>query len=240
VRESLRKLVDLWRVDDALLTAEAELAELPARRAAAEHDREAADAAAAEAKAALQAREGEHREAEKRLAEAEASIQRLKAEQATTRDNNRYRAIDDVDIPAIRRACDEIETRILEAMESVDEARRAHAAAEAAARSAAKRLAEQLARADARAAELAKEIERLRGARAEIAPGVDPELRAQYERVASRRRPALVLVSGAICPGCRVGIPPQILVDLISNERMAACESCKRILIHPSLLDTPA
>lgn len=241
MREGLRRLVDLWRVDDALAAAEAELSELPARRAAGERDREAADAALAEARAVLKAREAAHRAAEQRDVEAVAAIQRLKGELATTRDNKRYQAILDEDIPAIERARqDEIATRILEADYAADDARKAVGAAEAAARAAAKRLADLGARLEARAAELAKEVERLRGTRAEIAPQVDAELRAHYERVAARRRPALVLVSGEICPGCRVGIPPQILVDLISGERLAACESCKRILVHASLLAPPA
>lgn len=241
MREGLRRLVELWRVDDALAAAEAELAELPARRAAGERDRAAADAALAEARATLEAREAEHRVAEQRDVEAVAAIQRLKGELATTRDTKRYRAILDEDIPAIERARhDEIETQILVADYAADAARKAVEAAEAAARAAAKRFADLGAHLEARAAELAKEVERLRGARAEIAPQVDDELRAHYERVAARRRPALVPVSGEICPGCRVGIPPQILVDLISGERVAACESCKRILVHASQLAPPA
>lgn len=236
MRDSLRKLVDLWRVDDALAGVEAELAELPERRAAGEREVAAAEVAATDARAVLQACEREQRDAEGRLAEAQASIQRLKAEQATTKNNARYRAIDDVDIPLIKQACGEIETKILEASYAADDARAALAAAEGAARGASKRVAELLARLDARAGELAKELERLRAARAELAPHVEPELRAHYERVAARRRPALALVSGGVCTGCRVGVPAQSLSDLFSGERVVACESCRRILIHESLL----
>jgi hypothetical protein len=228
--------VDLWRVDDALHGVESQLAELPVRRAAGEREREAADAGVAEAKAALQAREKELRDAETHLAEEEAQIRRLKAEQGATKDNNRYRAIDDVDIPAVRRNCESIETRILEASYACDDARRALKAAEESARSVSRRVAELLAQIDARAGELGKETERLRAVRAEHAERVEPELRAHYERVAARRRPALAMVSGDMCTGCRVGVPPKTLVELIGAERVVACESCKRILIHADLL----
>jgi predicted nucleic acid-binding Zn-ribbon protein len=236
VRESLRKLVDLWRADDALAGVEAQLGELPERRAAGEREQAAADAAVAEARAALAAREKEHQDHEKRLAAEEEQIRRLRAEQGSTKDNQRYRAIDDFDIPAVKHVCEEIETRILEASYAVDDARRTLKEAEQAARAVAGRVAGLLAQLDARAGELGKEIQRLREARAGLASLVEPELRAQYERVAARRRPALAMVSGDTCTGCRVGVPPKTLVELLSAEQVVVCESCKRILIHPDLL----
>ena len=35
-----------------------------------------------------------------------------------------------------------------------------------------------------------------------------------------------------ICTGCRVDIPPQRFVEILSHERVVTCGRCQRILIH--------
>jgi predicted nucleic acid-binding Zn-ribbon protein len=40
-----------------------------------------------------------------------------------------------------------------------------------------------------------------------------------------------VVVSRELCLGCRVGIPPQQYLYVLSGERVVTCGSCRRILI---------
>ena len=63
-----------------------------------------------------------------------------------------------------------------------------------------------------------------------------PELLGKYQKVVERRRPGVAVVSTELCSGCRVGIPPQAFVNLISGETIQVCGSCRRILIHKSML----
>jgi predicted nucleic acid-binding Zn-ribbon protein len=37
--------------------------------------------------------------------------------------------------------------------------------------------------------------------------------------------------------GCRVGISPQLYVDVIEGKDLIACRTCKRILILPKSLE---
>jgi predicted nucleic acid-binding Zn-ribbon protein len=84
----------------------------------------------------------------------------------------------------------------------------------------------------ARETELAGRIGELRRLRAELHGRVDRELAELYERIASRKRPAVVVVSREICTGCRVDIPPQTFVEILGRRRVVCCGRCQRILIH--------
>ncbi len=63
---------------------------------------------------------------------------------------------------------------------------------------------------------------------------------AQYERIAKRRRPAVILVKEERCGGCRVGIPPQSFIEIIRMEAIVTCGNCARILVHAEKLDALA
>jgi len=69
---------------------------------------------------------------------------------------------------------------------------------------------------------------------------IGPELLNHYERVAKRRRPAVILVKEERCGGCRVGIPPQAFIEIIRSETIVTCGNCARILIHAEKLESPA
>ena len=47
----------------------------------------------------------------------------------------------------------------------------------------------------------------------------------------ARRRPAVAIVSNETCLGCRVGIPPQLYIEILKGEKIVACGTCQRILI---------
>jgi len=235
MRESLRKLVALQQVDDDLARVRTELEALPKRRAAAEAEREAAEAALAEARGSLAAAERRVRELEAQVEDTEAHKQRLEGQSAMAKSNLAYTALMS-EIAHAKERIEQLEAQEYEAIEAVDTARESLAAREKAARAVGARVREELARLEALGAELAKESERLELGRDEAASRLDPELYARYEKVAERRRPAVALISGEICSGCRVGIPPQSIVNMLSGQSIVACGSCKRILVHESAL----
>ena len=235
MRESLRKLVALQQVDDDLARVRTEVAALPGRRAAAEAEREAAEAALAEARASLAAAERRVRELEGAVADKKAHRQHLAGQTALAKKNEVYRALL-AEMKSADESIDSLETQALEAMEVVDAGRASLAAKEKTARAVGSRVREELSRLEALGAELAKESERLQLGRDETAARLDPELRARYEKVAERRRPAVAVITGDVCSGCRVGIPPQSIMNMLSGESIVACGSCKRILVHESML----
>jgi predicted nucleic acid-binding Zn-ribbon protein len=67
--------------------------------------------------------------------------------------------------------------------------------------------------------------------RQSIASQVAGELISRYELIFSRRGgTAVVEVTGGICQGCYMNIPPQFLNEIIKSEKLNLCPSCQRIL----------
>ena len=67
--------------------------------------------------------------------------------------------------------------------------------------------------------------------RQSIASQVTGDLISRYELIFSRRGgTAVVEVTGGICQGCYMNVPPQLWNEIIRNEKVHLCPSCQRIL----------
>ena len=66
-----------------------------------------------------------------------------------------------------------------------------------------------------------------------IAATVAKDLISRYEMIFSRRGgTAVVEVTGGICQGCYMNIPPQLWNEIIRNDKVHLCPSCQRILYY--------
>jgi len=66
-----------------------------------------------------------------------------------------------------------------------------------------------------------------------IASQITVELISRYELIFARRGgTAVVEVTGGICQGCYMNIPPQLWNEIIRNEKINLCPSCQRILYY--------
>lgn len=72
--------------------------------------------------------------------------------------------------------------------------------------------------------------------RQSIASQLANDLISRYELIFARRGgTAVVEVSGGICQGCYMNIPPQLGNEIIKSEKLHLCPSCNRILyVKPS------
>ena len=69
--------------------------------------------------------------------------------------------------------------------------------------------------------------------RQSIAAQIAADLMMRYELILSRRGgTAVVEVTGGICQGCYMNIPPQLWNDLIRSEKVNLCPSCQRIVYY--------
>jgi len=67
--------------------------------------------------------------------------------------------------------------------------------------------------------------------RQSIASQVTGDLISRYELIFSRRGgTAVVEVTGGICQGCYMNLPPRLWNEIIRNEKVHLCPSCQRIL----------
>jgi uncharacterized protein len=66
-----------------------------------------------------------------------------------------------------------------------------------------------------------------------IASQVAGDLISRYELIFARRGgTAVVEVTGGICQGCYMNIPPQLWNEIIKSEKVTLCPSCQRILYY--------
>lgn len=236
--KGLQGLVDLSKVDVQLAALEEERAGLPARRAALAEARGASQAAEEAARTALEAAEHEQRRHEAAAQDQEALLARLEGQQHQVKSNEAYTALLH-EMDQARAAISEAETHILEAMDAIEEARAEAERAASGTRGAHARAAEQESALDAREKALEAQIADLRREREGIADGLDAALLDRYARIAGRRRPAVAVVERETCMGCRVGIPPQVALELRRGESLITCGHCQRILILEEHLAAP-
>jgi hypothetical protein len=228
--EAFQRLAELQACDDELWAREQESAGLPARRAGLTAERTALEEAAVRARETLQQAEAAQRRVESDLQDQEALRKRLESQQFQVKTNDAYTALLH-EIESAQRAISECETRLLEGMDAIESARSAGAVAEGAGRESATRLEAEAQGLEAREKQLDAELVRLRAARTRVIADSDPRLIEQYEKIATRRRPAAVRVRGTLCLGCRVDIPPQQCIEIQRAGRVITCGNCQRILL---------
>ncbi len=237
--QGLTQLLELQRVDDELVALQTEYDGLPGHRERIEAERSACDEQLAAAKQTLEDAEGGLRLVEAALQDQEALLQKLESQQLQIKSNDAYTALLS-EMALARETISEHETKILEHMEAVEQSRGLLAEAEKQVVETRSRLEAERRAVDARDVECTSEIDRLRTLRSEVGPEVGRELLNHYERIANRRRPAVILVKEERCGGCRVGIPPQSFIEILRSETVVTCGNCSRILIHAEKVELPA
>jgi predicted nucleic acid-binding Zn-ribbon protein len=85
----------------------------------------------------------------------------------------------------------------------------------------------------AQIAEIDQAVDKASIRRQSIAADIAADLMSRYELILSRRGgTAVVEVTGGICQGCYMNIPPQLWNELIRSEKVNLCPSCQRIVYY--------
>jgi predicted nucleic acid-binding Zn-ribbon protein len=235
VLEGLQSLVDLSQADMHLAERERELSGIPAKRSACAEERIQVEARLEKAREVVAEAEVVQRHAEGDVRDQEALLAKLEGQQHQVKSNEAYTALLH-EMEQSKRAISDAETRILEAMEAIEQANRDLASGDRDAAAVRERLDREERALDEREQRLQKEISELRQRREEIAGGLDTELLGRYERIVARRSPAVAVVNRELCQGCRVDIPPQSYIEILKGQSIITCERCHRILIHEDQL----
>jgi predicted nucleic acid-binding Zn-ribbon protein len=169
------------------------------------------------------------------LQDQEALLKRLEGQQFQVKSNDAYTALLH-EMEHAKQSISDCETRILESMDAIETARSELTAAEAEASATNARLEIEERALDEREKQLAEELSRARASRDDVCVRIEADLLGRYTKIATRRRPAVVVISNEMCLGCRVNIPPQNYIEILKAERVITCGQCQRILVHEAKL----
>ena len=231
VLEKLRKLVGLQHLDSQLNTLEQEFGAIPEKRRVIAESRSQCDVRLEAVSENLTATELGQRQLELQMQEHETLLSRLEGQQNQVKSNEAYTALLH-EMDQAKQAISDCETQILESMEALETARDTQTSEESEVGTERKRIDIREKTLDDRETQLTSEIERLHFERERACGDLAGELLDRYQKILARRQPALVLVTGETCTGCRVGIPAQDFIEILKAERLVTCESCQRILLH--------
>jgi len=226
----MRQLIVIRDIDEEIAVVESDLARIPEEREAIEGELAAAREALAKARELIENEEVEERRLEGKMREQEALLQRLNAQSAQVTSSQAYDALQH-ELENAGRAGSEFETRALELMEAIDQARGELAAAEDRLRQAEERTPTQLEELSLRERRQTSEREALLERREKACQHLDSRLLAHYERVAEKRRPAVGVFEGKVCPECRIALPTMRASEIQRAKKVHACSSCERLLV---------
>jgi predicted nucleic acid-binding Zn-ribbon protein len=79
--------------------------------------------------------------------------------------------------------------------------------------------------------EIEDRVKVLQGQKAQMTPDVDRTILSRYDRiVAHKAGVAIVPVTGGVCHGCFMNVPAQVINEIKSHKEIIYCEICSRIL----------
>ena len=168
-------------------------------------------------------------------------IEKYANQQLLTRKNEEYRALSH-EIEMAREAIFKIEDVQIGLMEQTEAAQKELAAATQEAAAAKKRVEDQITLINQREVNLKKEFAALQVDRAQLAAAVDETVRHRYDRLLKSKGDNIVVgIDHGVCGGCHMKLPAQAQVTARSQQEVAACPNCGRIVYFSSDMDmTPA
>lgn len=172
------------------------------------------------------------KEAESKIEELQSQIAKYSAQQLQTKKNDEYRAFEN-QIAAARKNISELETKVLELMDSEDLARKTYENSAKNDKESEKGYKERILSIDNLEKVHTQEIKDRKQKRKEFAEKVPAALRIRYERMfRNKGGHVLVGIDGGACGGCHIKLPQQAVLSCISEEADVTCINCGRMLYY--------
>ncbi len=231
IADQLKVLTELQKLDAQIYRLRRELGAKPVEtsRLKEAHQKAAQTLQAADAR--YKALEVKRNQMETDLGQKEEQIKKLQVQLFQLKTNKEYAAMQR-GIEGLKADKSVLEEEILKLMEEADRAKAQLASEREALKAQEAALQKDLQRVEEETRQLKVSLQELDTARGLLTPKVEPAVLAQYERILERKDgSALVPVRGDACGGCHMNLPPQLIVEILQNDRLVTCESCARILI---------
>lgn len=230
MREALKALFELQRIDSALALANRKFQALDSGRA---------DEAAVESARAIYDRMTRaHQETARDLQDAELELKSIEAKKVDydyklKSGKGNWKELEQFqqEVDALGRHRSLLDERILTLMEQLEERRTAEREAKQALETAEKALAVKQTAYKKDSRSLSAEIKTLTAARAEKAPTIGPPLLKRYEAIrVSKHGVGISQLDDDSCSVCHTNLPTEVVEAVLKSERMETCPNCGRLL----------
>ncbi len=224
------RLLRIQDQDLRIVDMERELAALPERGKKLENELNAYHAAITAAQEQRKAAQLDVKRLEMEDQEHRQKISRLREQQMTLKTNREFRTMEE-EIAVVQLRIGQLETRLLESMETVDSL-----SLELDGRKKELKQAEQAIEKEkevliARGRQVEDELEELRNQRKIAATSIPETWLSAYDRLFKGKRDrVLVSVENGICGGCHMKLPPAVTHSARRAESMVTCDFCGRML----------
>jgi predicted nucleic acid-binding Zn-ribbon protein len=230
VNPDLRKLIALQDIEKNIAVLHKKVSEIPVKTSELQAAAERVKTAYAEKVSLAKELANRRRTLEGEVDLAQTRLSRLKDQLMAVKTNKEYTAMLSEIKTAETHIRDE-EDKILDLMEETESGEKAMKLAETEMRRECAAIDEEIRRMNESVPALESELEKLRGEKAAAETGVDPELIAQYRKIADARKGvAIAEAEDELCSACHIRIRPQMYADLRLTETIMFCDSCSRIL----------
>lgn len=231
MKAEIANLVKLQERDNEIRALESRLAQIPKEVAALEREiatekknLKIAEDNLAEAQKQQRAAEGELSSTEEKLSKYQDQLMNVKS-------NEEYKAMQK-QIEVTKREIGDIETRILEGLDALEELEQKRAEREDELKEGQKKVSGMEKELDEEKAKLEAELDARQKARDELLSVIPEELFEEYQRIAkSRGGIAMAAAVDERCQACMVRIRPQVFNELKLGDKHN-CGSCHRILYY--------
>lgn len=239
MRETLKALEELQKIDQQISELVRGVAEHPQRVAQLEVELEEGLAAIEAERQSLATLEKQKKETEDQLAADREKVKKWEARLTEQRSTREYTALArEIDIAkkqntSAGETIAELAKQVAAAAEALEESEAGFADREHELRREMRRLRSAITR-------QGNERKRLEETRAEAGKDIRPALLKRYDAVLKRRNNALVQVVNGACCGCHMNVPPQLNNQLRSHAKIDVCPSCHRMIYAAEAFETEA
>lgn len=228
----LQSLIDLQRIDAALIDARGRITAHPQKVAEADARLAEAKAVLDQAKDKLRISQEERRALEKDAAVFQGRLTKYKDQQSQVKTNREFQAMGH-EIETATRELASAEEKVIEHMVGADALALEIKAAEGVFAARQKEIAAEKQVLAGELAEAEAALAKAQVERAGIAASLPPATLGVYERVAKQRKGiALAITRDGLCTACHVRMRPPVFQNVRANNSIIQCESCQRILYY--------
>lgn len=224
-------LLELQNLDMKIADLKAREKELPKQKDKFAIHRQRLDAELKSSEERCKSIQLKQRECAGEIEQRQAQIQKYDGQLYSIKKNEEYKALlHEIDL--LKKQIAIKEERIIALMVEYDEAKAALEADK-------ERIHAEIGKIDAECAVIDNELHQLTAERKTLEKSrgpkitkVAPDLLTRYERIRKVRTPAVVPLKDETCGGCFMTVRPQIVNEIMANDKIHACQHCGRLLYH--------